>query len=253
MNIQPLSDLHLEMIKNTFSIPASDADVIVLAGDIHQGIRGVEWAAGEARRLQKPIVYVPGNHEHYRQEYHANMAAMRAEAAKSSLIHFLEKDEIVINGVRFLGVALWTDYMATGVDQQAQNMKAALEMSDHQLIRYETGRFEPEHALSLHIDAVEWLEKKLNEPFDGRTVVVTHHGPSLECIHLDHGYDSIPSCFYSDLDRLVKKADIWLYGHTHSNLDTHIGKCRLVSNQKGYPGEKMPAENTFQPDRVVSI
>lgn len=207
MNIQPLSVLHLEMLKNTFSIPACDADVIVLAGDIHKGI---EWAAGEARRLQKPIVYVSGNHEHYRQEYLANMAAMRAEAAKSSLIHFLDKDEVVINGACFLGVALWTDYMATGAEQQAQNMKAALALNDHHLIRYETSRFEPEHALRFHIVAVAWLEKKLNKPFDGKTVVVTHHGPSLACFHQAHGHNSISSCFYSDLDHLINKADVWL-------------------------------------------
>jgi predicted phosphodiesterase len=61
MKIRLLSDLHLEF--QDWVPPKSDADVIVLAGDIHPGVRGVEWA----RRSfpMSPVVYVPGNHEFY--------------------------------------------------------------------------------------------------------------------------------------------------------------------------------------------
>jgi predicted phosphodiesterase len=61
MKIRILSDLHLEF--RHWTPPEADADVIVLAGDIHVGIHGVEWA----RRSfpLNPVVYVPGNHEFY--------------------------------------------------------------------------------------------------------------------------------------------------------------------------------------------
>ena len=42
-----MSDLHLEFFRLPESmpnIPVNDADVIVLAGDIHKGNKGVYWA-----------------------------------------------------------------------------------------------------------------------------------------------------------------------------------------------------------------
>ena len=43
MRIRILSDLHLEM--GEWTPPALPADVVVLAGDIHVGTRGIDWAA----------------------------------------------------------------------------------------------------------------------------------------------------------------------------------------------------------------
>jgi len=73
MKIRILSDLHLEF--QQWSPPKADADVVVLAGDIDVGIRGVEWA----RRSfpSSPVVYVPGNHEFYR----CHMQDLAARAA----------------------------------------------------------------------------------------------------------------------------------------------------------------------------
>ncbi|MCX4190279.1 metallophosphoesterase [Methylophaga sp. OBS3] len=251
MNIQPLSDLHMEMIKNTFSIPATDADVIVLAGDINLGTKGVEWANTEAARLQKPIIYVAGNHEHYKEDYYTNVMAMRAAAGDN--VYFLEQEEVLLNGVRFLGATLWSDYMATGQHDQYQNMQKVAILDDYRLIRFGSlYKFRPEDALAIHKKTVSWLKVKLTDGFDGQTVVVTHHGPSLNCVHPAHGINAISSCFFSDLDDLVEKADLWVYGHTHSNLDTKIGKCRLLSNQKEYP-EAIPSVGDFQADKVVSL
>jgi predicted phosphodiesterase len=105
--------------------------------------------------------------------------------------------------------------------------------------------------LILHNETVEWLKQKLDAPFDGKTVVVTHHGPSLKCAHPQFGNNTIGSCFISDLDYLVKKADVWCFGHTHASLDTRVGKCRLVSNQRGYSREVIPGG--FRQDWFINI
>jgi hypothetical protein len=63
--------------------------------------------------------------------------------------------------------------------------------------------------------------------------------------------NEVSSGFVSDLDKLVKKADLWCYGHTHSNLDTMVGDCRLVSNQKGYRHEKIPVP--FRPELIIEV
>ncbi len=51
MKLHVLSDLHTEFAE--FSPPETDADVVILAGDIGVGLGGIEWAA---RRFPKAPV-----------------------------------------------------------------------------------------------------------------------------------------------------------------------------------------------------
>jgi len=238
--IHILSDLHLEF-EDYF--PSVDADIVILAGDIHVGIGGFSWA-----REQFPdseIIYVAGNHEFYRYTYQILLDQFRKEAKKYQ-IHFLEKDEIVLDGIRFLGCTLWTDYKCFEGLSQAEAMDSLEHrLADHHLIKSidkdgQTGYFSTQHAWRVHSDSVSWLTQKLfDESFDGKTVVVTHHGPSLACEHAFFGHTDFAPAFYSDLPGLMEKSDLWVYGHTHSNLDTNINNTRLISNQRGYPDERI--------------
>ena len=108
MKIRVLSDLHLEFAD--WSPPPADADVIVLAGDIHIGVRGLEWARQQFPAT--PIVYVAGNHEFYGGQMRQVTAALR-EAADRLGVHLLDADELVLGGARFLGATLWTDFAFT--------------------------------------------------------------------------------------------------------------------------------------------
>jgi len=104
MRIHVLSDLHLE--EQPFTPDAGDADVVVLAGDIHNGAAGIEWAE---QVFGVPVLYLAGNHEYYDGEFDAVQAAMSA-AARGSPVDLLDCSERIIDGVRFLGCTLWTDY-----------------------------------------------------------------------------------------------------------------------------------------------
>lgn len=44
------------------------------------------------------------------------------------------------------------------------------------------GKFHPVIALWLHEKSLKFIEKTLAEPFDGKTVIVTHHAPTLELV-----------------------------------------------------------------------
>jgi Icc-related predicted phosphoesterase len=81
MKLHLLSDLHNEFLrsKSVPSIAATDADLIVLAGDIDTGLQGLAWAVSEAQRLGKPLIYVSVNHEYYRSDISLT-ADMRADA-----------------------------------------------------------------------------------------------------------------------------------------------------------------------------
>lgn len=256
MKLQILSDLHREFYRQRREsmtlpwYPSPEADVIVSAGDIDHGEDAVEWLAGEAERLSKPIVYVPGNHEYYGGVLEDRLAAMR-ERLRDTRVRLLDCDEAIIRGVRFLGATLWTDYLAS-LPTATPDIKHAMLMAgslinDHRLIRTRIEAeprsiltdFTPQHALHRHQEARSWLSARLATPHDGPTVVVTHHGPCALAQHPRYPVDDLSGAFWSDLSELFAGADLWVYGHTHSAVDTIVepSGMRLVSNQAGYPHE----------------
>lgn len=237
MKIQLLSDLHNEFYRPDTPPPIddTDADVVVLAGDIDVGMAGITWAAKEAQRLGKPLIYVAGNHEFYHHDI-ALLDEMRTYAETCDGVHFLENDELIIDDVRFLGCTLWTDYRAAG-DPVISMMEVQQALSDHHVIRNGEQLFSPENALLLHQASRQWLEESLTADYAGKSVVVSHHAPSLLCQHPRFPLNAFGTAFISDLEGLIEMADLWCFGHTHSNLDAMEGGCRIISNQRGYPGE----------------
>jgi 3',5'-cyclic AMP phosphodiesterase CpdA len=82
MKLRVLSDLHLEFLD--WTPPAVEADVVVLAGDIHGGVRGVEWARRQFP--DTPVIYVPGNHEFYGGRLQDVLTALRKEARRFGVL-----------------------------------------------------------------------------------------------------------------------------------------------------------------------
>ncbi|KAF0806282.1 hypothetical protein A6D6_01617 [Alcanivorax xiamenensis] len=255
MIIHPLSDLHNELYRHAEpsvaipDIPGTDADLIVLAGDIDTGDRGVQWAVEQSEKHDKPVLYVPGNHEYYRHDIQDNLAAMR-KRAEGTRVQVLDQDQAVIGGVRFLGCTLWTDYLAYDGESRDEPMAiAAQRMPDHQLITIEGVPFLPEHALALHQAAIEWLDRRIAEPFDGPTVVISHHGPAGACCHPVFSPGPLDGAFFSRLEDRIGRVDLWIHGHTHLSLDLPVGEGRLISNQSGYRGET----SGFDWNKTVSV
>jgi predicted phosphodiesterase len=245
------SDLHLEFAN--WEPPAVEADVVVLAGDIHVGVAGLRWM----RRYfpDTPIVYVPGNHEYFHARLHDVLDALRA-AAQPLGIHVLDMDEAVLAGVRFLGATLWTDFAIYGAEpeQVAHTMAAAKRlMHDYRVIRYgPQGKFKPEHSLKLHREHVQWLERRLAVPYAGPTVVVSHHLPHRRSIHPKFEDDPLNPGFASDLAYLVRPpVRLWVHGHTHESLDYVVGGTRVVCNPRGYV--PMQPNHAFDPRLVVTV
>ena len=115
MKLLVLSDLHIEVSAFAPDPEVVDAaDVVVLAGDIHNGAQAAVWA--RQTFADKPVVLVSGNHELYDGHWERTLNDIR-EAALRQQVHFLENDSITIDGVQFLGTALWTDFAFFGVYQ----------------------------------------------------------------------------------------------------------------------------------------
>ncbi len=253
MKIQLASDIHLRPGDQSFDFPEADSDILILAGDIGHGTRAIEFAQHIADMHQKNVIFLAGNHEYYMGNYVQLNESFRNFSDKSKNVHYLERDVFVYQDTRFIGATLWTDYRLDGRFEQEHLMEVAGNaLSDHIYIKFGLeGTFMPKHALALHKRARSFIEAELAKPFDGKTVVVTHHAPSLLCEHPKFGIDPLSGAFISDCDELIAQADLWVFGHTHANVDTTVGKCRLVSNQLGYRSEQL--EVPYRPDLVIEI
>jgi predicted phosphodiesterase len=246
MKIRILSDLHLEFLD--WTPPAADADVVILAGDIHTGVRGMEWA--RRRFPDTPVIYVPGNHEFYGGRMQDVLTALRNEAPRFR-VHLLDGDEVVLGGARFLGATLWTDFALYGSappELGRAMADAKYSTNDFRVIRYgDQGLFRPEHARDIHLGQVKWLADKLAEPFDGQTIVVTHHLPHRQSIHPKYEGDPLNPCFASDLAALVRApVTLWIHGHTHESIDYVVNGTRVVCNPRGY----LPMEPNLSFDSI---
>ena len=90
MKLWILSDLHIDVNRRfPFELPTPhpDHDVVVVAGDICQGLaEGVRFIVSQKLNA-KPVIYVGGNHEFYGHDRHEELANGRAEAARHPNIH----------------------------------------------------------------------------------------------------------------------------------------------------------------------
>jgi predicted phosphodiesterase len=226
-----MSDLHLET-KGLDRPQAEDADLVVLAGDIDNGVFGIRWAL---EHFSVPVIYVPGNHEFYDASRTELLVKMR-KLCKGSHVHLLEQDSLTIGKLRFLGTTLWTDFALDGNQRHSMNI-AQRYMMDFRCIEVCRGEpFTCQRALELHQRSLAWLRKQLRQTGDTTTVVISHHAPSPRSIASQYQGNALNPAFVTNLEALILEHDIalWIHGHTHTAFDYNIGNTRVVCNPRGY-------------------
>lgn len=286
MNIQLLSDLHLEAHPDFVPSPAPGADVLVLAGDIGSYQTGSALATkgdgdfGLARfsplhGWPTPVLFVPGNHEYDGLDFDQAHTRLQDTCARLG-ITWLEREVLHLGGVRFVGTTLWTDFDALGPlagqtlpekipahfshpnSQYTRQLKArdkAFRAANYYLRKTGTTRSgEAWLAEGLREQALvcqDWLHQALNESFDGPTVVVTHFAPSLRSA--DPRYGQVPGTagFCNALDDWLPHAQFWLHGHLHCPSDYTAHGCRVVANPLGYARKN--EQLAFQAQQVISV
>ncbi len=256
MNIQLLSDLHLETHPHFVPEHAPDADALILAGDIGSYQEGSMLVTqgdndfGLARFSPRtdlaawpvPVFFVPGNHEYDGMDFEEAHARLQESCARLQ-ITWLHRRVIEMKGVRLIGCTLWTDFEALvpaqgPLTQQLKAREKAERAADFYLRKTGT-TLDGQPFLSAAVRAQAqadqaWLTQALSEPFAGPTVVITHFAPSLKSADPRYGLTPGTAGFCNALDHLLPKANVWMHGHLHCAHDYVHEGCRVVANPLGY-------------------
>ena len=281
VNIQLLSDLHLESNPHFTARPVPGADVLVLAGDIgsyQQGSRLEEMGVADfglarfsplpAERggagWPTPVLFLPGNHEYDGLDFDETHTRLRETCERLGMV-WLEQESVVLQGVRFVGSTLWTDFDALSAAQaQAGDITLGEQLKAREkAFRAANFYLSKNHSFSggqplLAADVREqglksqaWLRQALSQPFDGPTVAVTHFAPSL--LSADPRYGLVPGTagFCNALDELLPLADVWLHGHLHCAVDYTSRGCRVVANPLGYA--RKGEQEGYLPELLIKI
>lgn len=220
MKVGFISDLHLEHRETGFGVPvghfhvwgsvcfpeALDADVLVLAGDIHHRADVRDWVKKTAEdRYQIPVVMPLGNHDYW----------------KGSWVDEPEFDVINIGDKRLAATTLWTalPYYAFGVSR---------DFSDFRFIKGTTiDRWNETHARALSMLLASDAD-----------VIATHHAPSGQSIAPRFAHEAQNIFFANTIDlRRFPRCKLWIHGHMHDEFDYIEDDVRVVCNPLGYPNE----------------
>ena len=262
-----LSDLHLDL--NDGRAPPAifadvDFDVLVVAGDVCEDPeQAIFWLATQNVWADKPIVFAPGNHEFYGTVLEdAARRARRAAKATNGRVILLDPGVAVVNreswAVRFVGAPLWADLRApVGILNPiliaAQGMSDYFEirtrrrdpwgslasrMSDLAARARHGGRLlRPQDTIALHLEHLALIERETAKAFDGPTVVVTHHAPSMRSIAPRYKKNPLTPAYVSVLDELLLRlpergVKLWVHGHVHHQVRYRCG-VDVVCNPVG--------------------
>jgi Icc-related predicted phosphoesterase len=238
MKLWVLSDLHLEFEPQGLALPAPEADVCIVAGDVYTRGPARSIAMLAALIPDMRTVFVAGNHEFHGSFVLDGLKEARREAARHPNIHFLEDESVELDGVLFAGATLWTDFELFGAPQLAMGY-CKEEMNDYRRAGWSKkpyAKLHPAHTARKHHRSREFLDRFLAEQNGRKSVVVTHTAPSLRSIAPRHRNDIASAAYASPLDDLIQARgpNLWVHGHVHHALDYTIGRTRIVCNPRGY-------------------
>ena len=269
MKIVYCSDLHLEfddISKKKFE----SGNVLVLAGDIVVASYlnpnlGDNKSNVIKRKFAKlitnvfpnydKVMFVLGNHEHYSGVF-SDTASLVTDFVKANQktdnFILLNRNAFFHSGINFIGATLWTDFNG---NNELSKLQCAQGMADYRAIyqkKYcdlsyteihssvDHYHINPDFILQQHNLDLAFIKEqlKINQ---GPTIVITHHAPSYLSQIPERTSSLIGGAFYCNLDGLIisnPHIQYWFYGHTHDNVNYKIGNTSVITNQKGYPGEK---------------
>ncbi|MCX7319875.1 MAG: metallophosphoesterase [Hyphomicrobiales bacterium] len=299
LKIHLTSDHHVDIRGNEMTDAdrvRPDCNLVVGAGDFRApGTLALREFYEMYAYLEVPLVYTAGNHDFYSEHskhhpelkttWERQLEEMPRVAEQLGIVLLQDSaHKLDIEGmpVRLLGGTLWSDFEArpgwVGMNEALRSAEKA--MNDYRLIKTGAGRskdmLRTRQTIDAHRATVRFLEQALCTPFDGDTIVVTHHSPSYQSLRKwdpEHPerFSNMDWCYASNLEHLMTgirpngepmpttwgAPSLWLHGHVHANQDYVVGQTRICSNPRGYPmfalgmtGRENP---NYDPGKVIKL
>lgn len=270
MKIRIMSDLHLDP---TWFLPLDiphtrdeHETVLVIAGDAAEQKKAVPFILEMMDRFRH-VILVPGNHEYYggntKRTPEKIMECIEANVgANPDNFSLLDRSEIVIDDVVFIGATLWTDF--DGHSPLLMEL-ASERMNDYRKIR--TGppnkpwqrKLRPDDVYLMHCKDRDYITHRVREweRTEKKVVVISHHAPTHKSI--DHRFvgNALNGCYYSDQSNLIldRDIDLWIHGHVHQRHDYTLPDdlTRIVCNPRGYVSAKKQEQTEFDPLFTIEL
>jgi DNA repair exonuclease SbcCD nuclease subunit len=252
MLIQYCSDLHLEFAANRAHLAGKPlvprGRILLLAGDIvpFASMNAHDAFFDQLSANFRKIYWIPGNHEYYGSDARFRSGSYQ-ENIRENLI--LTNNSVVEeDGVRIILSTLWSHI------SPRHEWEIEKSLNDFGIIDYGHRALRAADVNQLHAESLEFIRTELARPSEKKTIVVTHHTPTL--FHYPEVYKSsiLNEAFAVELFPLIQESpiDYWIYGHHHFNTpDFTIGKTTLTTNQLGYVERR---ENRgFSPEKFIEL
>lgn len=235
MKIQYCSDLHLELAENRAFIRHNPikpvGDILVLAGDIVPLIsidKDKDFFDYVSQNFSATY-WVPGNHEYYGYDLLKKTKSFQEEIRDN--VFLLNNRVVSYSDVRLIFSTLWSHISA------ANEMAMQESVSDFHVIKYGRRKLSVFEFNKFHSECLEFLTEALQEKVNGKTIVVTHHVPTLINYPEKYRESFLNEAFAVELHDLIEKWEpsYWIYGHHHVNTPSfEIGNSQMLTNQLGY-------------------
>ena len=227
MKIRLLSDVHHEFYEDPRLYANKGEDVLVVAGDLHVGHDKCWRALKQFAEHVPHVVYVPGNHEYYRQSM-AEFDYYIKSFSEGTNVHFLNPGRVTLEGVTFIGAALWTNFGGNVFNQVICTQR----INDFRIIK----GFSGDVCTALYNEHSAYIKDQY-EAVESKKVIVTHFLPDTACIAPRYRWPDIINHYFANNlgDWIAELQDTtWLFGHTHDLVDIIIGDTRVIANPYGY-------------------
>lgn len=246
MKIKYVSDLHMEFGGDINTIFQTDADVLILAGDITTYKSIFDTLRLIADKFKKAVIFVPGNHEYYgiSRKY---LDEIFKKVDLPNNLHILLNDTITINGILFAGGTGWWD--GSNDPYKIGTLDARTRINDFRLI--EDLNADNLFGVLWGEEAYRFFSSVLNLGMP--TICISHNAPSIRSIAFQFRSSTLNICFANDWENLFNHSNLkaWIHGHTHVTFDYTINDIPVLCNPKGY--YKYEENPEFDPNKIFEI
>lgn len=260
--INILSDLHLEF--SNFKLTEEDYDILVLAGDISQDLNSLRLFFDRNLKENIPVIYVMGNHEFEGKRFSDAINNYKELEKEYPNIHVLYNEAIDVEGVRFIGSTLWSNFESRGIDfkNQIKNWAKNNVVDFSYIFKKNTEGYDLKYRPWEPND----MEKEFNKAYDFLTFelrkreteipkfVVTHFAPHLKSIHPQYEKDIGSAYWCNNLEELMGFSEYWVHGHTHDSFNYTVENTKVLCNPRGVSKTyNLSSNGLFNKDLIIEI